>query len=326
MNQLLPPATTSPTAQTAADTPQVPAAEPVAPPTTVGLSRGARLTLFGTLLLLPVFTVAFGLFAYSRHAVQPAGVAAAPDSPLDGPALYAFHCASCHGINGDAQGPTSSALNPPARHFGMERFRLAGTTNGNPTDDDLLAVIRNGIPGTAMTSFRHLSEAEQLALVAEVRKRTANGLRRKLIKIYETEGGIDEAELGPLVHRLSQPGEPVAAPNPMPPTSADAVARGRVLYTANCASCHGPNGRGDGPQVKDLKNENGHPTRPRDLTSGSYKGGGTPERLYVRLAVGLPGTPMPASATLKPNEICDLVHFVRSLATPATDSHEPPRR
>ena len=44
----------------------------------------------------------------------------------------------------------------------------------------------------------------------------------------------------------------------MPPTSAEAVDRGRVQYAANCASCHGPNGRGDGPQVKDLKNENGN--------------------------------------------------------------------
>jgi mono/diheme cytochrome c family protein len=288
------------------------------------MSRGPRLTLFASLILLPVFTVAFGLVAYSRHAVDRTAVTKDGDeTPPDGPGLYAFHCAACHGINGDAQGPTSSALNPPARHFGMERFRLAGTSNGNPTDEDLLAVIRNGIPGTAMYGFPQLSEAEQLALVSEVRKRTASGLRRKLIKSYESEGGIDEAELGPLVHRLSQPGEPVAVPNPMPPSSAEAVARGRTLYIANCASCHGPDGRGDGPQVKDLKNENGHPTRPRDLTSGSYKGGGTPERLYVRLAVGLPGTPMPASATLKPHEICDLIHYVRSLATPAAATPQP---
>jgi mono/diheme cytochrome c family protein len=66
--------------------------------------------------------------------------------------------------------------------------------------------------------------------------------------------------------------------------------------------------------VKELKNENGRPTHPRDLTRGGYKGGGAPERLYARILVGMPGTPMPASNTLKPDEVCDLVHYVRSLA------------
>ena len=42
------------------------------------------------------------------------------------------------------------------------------------------------------------------------------------------------------------------------------------------------------------------------------------DKANLRLAVGMPGTPMPASATLKPNEICDLVHYVRSLA-PVSD-------
>lgn len=237
----------------------------------------------------------------------------------DGHQLYVTHCASCHGIRGDANGISSAALDPPARYFGKERFRIASTANGNPTDDDLLFVIRNGIPGAAMPAFSQLSDADCQALIAEVRARAYTGLRDKLIKRFEPEGGIDGDELGPLVARLSHPGEPVAVPNPMPPTSPDSVARGRTLFAANCASCHGPEGRGDGPQVKDMKDEDGRPTRPRNLTNGLYKGGGAPERLYTRLAVGMPGTPMPACATLKPEEICSLVHYVQSLAAPASN-------
>jgi mono/diheme cytochrome c family protein len=289
----------------------VTARDPLRPPT---VTRKQVAAMVGAVALLGVLYAGVSL-AFFTSLKPEAPAADAP--PRDSRELYAAHCANCHGARGEANGPASPNLNPPARHFGMERFRLASTTNGNPTDDDLMHVIQHGIPGSAMPPFPQLSEAERRSLVAEIRWRTSYGLRQKLVKSFESEGGADESELGALVNRLSAPGEPVAVPNPMPPTSAEAVARGRVLYAANCASCHGPEGRGDGPQVKDLKNENGHPTRPRDLTSGSYKGGGSPEQLYLRLSVGMPGTPMPASTTLKPTEICDLVHFVRSLAPPA---------
>jgi mono/diheme cytochrome c family protein len=46
----------------------------------------------------------------------PASPAAAPDAKR-GAALYATYCASCHGPQGNADGPAGAALNPrPARH------------------------------------------------------------------------------------------------------------------------------------------------------------------------------------------------------------------
>lgn len=41
----------------------------------------------------------------------------------------------------------------------------------------------------------------------------------------------------------------------------DAVPSGRTLYLANCASCHGESGRGDGPRAADLSRS------PTDLTA-----------------------------------------------------------
>src|SRR5437763_1416765 len=58
-----------------------------------------------------------------------------------------------------------------------------------------------------------------------------------------------------------------------PPTP-EALALGRQVFVKNCATCHGAEGGGDGPQVKDLKNDDGSPTQPRDLTLGRYKCGG----------------------------------------------------
>jgi mono/diheme cytochrome c family protein len=71
-----------------------------------------------------------------------------------------------------------------------------------------------------------------------------------------------------------------------------------------------------------MKNDNGQPTKPRDLARGIFKGGGEPNRLYCRIALGIPGTPMPASnAALKPPEIGDLVNFVLSLSA---NANQPP--
>jgi mono/diheme cytochrome c family protein len=43
---------------------------------------------------------------------------------------------------------------------------------------------------------------------------------------------------------------------------------GKREYDANCSSCHGPKGRGDGPNAKDLK------TRPGDLAQLARRNGG----------------------------------------------------
>src|SRR5262245_6045705 len=208
-----------------------------------GLSRIQRAAVVGLLCALPVWWVGGSVVVVTALEPGPRPTAVAPASSSRD--LYATHCARCHGIRGDANGPTSPFLDPPARYFGMERFRLACTANGNPSDDDIVYVIRHGIPGSAMPAFPELSDTDCQGLVAEVRSRTAFGLCQKLIKSYEKEGGIDDDELGLLVQRFTQPGEPVAIPDPIPPAAPEAVARGRTLYMATCAACHGPEGRGD---------------------------------------------------------------------------------
>ena len=61
------------------------------------------------------------------------------------------------------------------------------------------------------------------------------------------------------------------------------VAEGRSLYEANgCASCHGPQGRGDGPLVPKL------PSRPIDLHYSSlYKRGADQDSIVKTLTEGV---------------------------------------
>lgn len=94
--------------------------------------------------------------------------------------------------------------------------------------------------------------------------------------------------------------------NPVPRTVAS-IARGRALFRADCAVCHGEQGRGDGPAAA------GMARRPDDLGRIApppvFPDGVVAYR--IRNGVGL----MPAfKEALGEGEIWDLLNYIRSLA------------
>lgn len=97
--------------------------------------------------------------------------------------LYREHCAHCHGITGDGAGPTAAFLNPYPRDFRLGKFKFKSTPlRQAPTEEDLVNILRNGIPGTAMPSFRTLRPKEIAALVDYVKYLTIRGqFERRLI-------------------------------------------------------------------------------------------------------------------------------------------------
>jgi len=57
-----------------------------------------------------------------------------------------------------------------------------------------------------------------------------------------------------------------------------------------------------------------HPIRPRDLTTGIYRGGRRPVDIFRRISAGIKGTPMTGFGTsLSEAEIWDLVNYVMSI-------------
>lgn len=288
----------------------VPAAGPAR---SYGLPMWQRVLIIG----LPVALV---LVAW----VAPAGVllsrkepapAIASTQPPRGIALYSRHCAHCHGDLGDGAGTTAANLWPRPRNFREGRFRLVTTQNGIPTDDDLLAVLRNGIPGSSMPSFGHLSEPELRALIEHIRTLTLAGAIDRLQPLVE-QGDIEPEEVYRRAADRSVPGPVLTVPKEFPPATPASLARGREVFAKSCASCHGPAGRGDGPQVNQLVNTDGSRARPRDLTMGRFKGGADPAQLYARIVLGLPGSPMPASNLLAQEDILHLINHVLSLSQP----------
>ncbi len=78
------------------------------------------------------------------------------------------------------------------------------------------------------------------------------------------------------------------------PAQTPSLARGSEVYQANCASCHGTLGAGDGPQAATLD------PPPADLTSAASLTGVSPLDYYHRVTIGVAGTAMPAFETRLP--------------------------
>jgi mono/diheme cytochrome c family protein len=100
------------------------------------------------------------------------------------------------------------------------------------------------------------------------------------------------------------PADARAEGNPVP-GSAESVERGQDLYLANCASCHGTGGAGDGPAAEGML------PSPGDLASSvpAQTDGG----LAYLVAVGIAGTDMPPFAdVLSPVDRWDLVNYLRA--------------
>lgn len=122
-----------------------------------------------------------------------------PSDPagLAGKGLYREHCSHCHGITGNGAGPTAKHLNPYPRDFRLSKFKFKSTPlRRSPTDDDMHRILRDGIPGSAMPSFRSLPEEDLAALVNYVKYLTIRGqLERLLIAELESMDGEPLLEL-----------------------------------------------------------------------------------------------------------------------------------
>ncbi len=250
--------------------------------------------------------LALGLFvlvAFTGVSQLPAPAAA--NDAGRGQAVYDQHCAACHGLTGDGNGPASVWLHPRPRNFSVGLFKIKSTPGtAFPTDEDLLQSVTRGLAGSSMPSFSYLTEPERRDVVQYVKHLTAyKDPSGKLVNRFE-----EAAANGTLAKPVDVPAEPAVG--------VQELTVGRDIYKKMaCALCHGETGAGDGSQVPSLKDAAGLPVRPRDFNTGLFRGGHTGRDLYLRINNGLPGTPMIpyGDGTMKPEERWALVHYVQSI-------------
>ncbi len=280
------------------------------------------------------------------------GIAFSPTAQaFEAEKYYATVCASCHGENGEGDGPAAASLPVKPASFSDANFWSARD------DDRIRKVIKEGGAAAGLSPLMGpfgatLSDAELDSLVA-------------YLHTFETKPA-PEASKPNATPKTEERSPPLAEPKPEPehePTGTEAsthdpstdgaaqvdqeraepagggqphvqtatvgvvqVARpdpdprlGARLYARQCATCHGRHGGGDGPAARFME------PQPRDLSSGTYKftsipnGLATEEDLYRIISRGMPGTAMPAWSGLSQEERWQLVYHLRALAPPLPD-------
>ena len=101
----------------------------------------------------------------------------------------------------------------------------------------------------------------------------------------------------------------------MDPTWAQNQSEGKKLYLTYCSSCHGDNGKGDGPAARSL------PVKPANHTDGAVMNQLTDKFLLEIISKGgsaVGKSPMMPGwgGQFKENQLRDVVAYVRSMADP----------
>ena len=231
-------------------------------------SRGIAVLVAGLIFL------AFPLAGQEARSGRAGSTRPTPTPKLltEGRSLYEANCASCHGDTGKGDGEAAYLLLPSPRDFSEGKFNRRNTPPQNlPSDDDLFTAISDGLLGSAMPPWKdYLTEVERWALVEH--------LKKELIALYD-----DDADEMLSLYELDPPDAPLPVPEAVPSTPEN-LAIGKAVYqsVAECWTCHGRLGHGDGPQSTDIVNARGERIYPPDLTEGVYKLSADDQELFRR--------------------------------------------
>ncbi|MBM4777827.1 MAG: c-type cytochrome [Archangiaceae bacterium] len=138
----------------------------------------------------------------------------------------------------------------------------------------------------------------------------ARRLQRDIAAARPAEGVV--AECHALVQEIVSSQGLSRAPRVTPDLPA-----GQALFTAQCSSCHGLDGRADGPAAKGLT------PPPANFHDAARMQTLTPYKVFNTTTFGIKGTPMPGFPALTDAERWSVAFFVFTLRQPAC--HSPPR-
>jgi mono/diheme cytochrome c family protein len=200
-------------------------------------------------------------------------------------------CSHCHGLAGAGDGAAGSYLDPkPADLRALETSITIGEGSNDP-EGSLLSRITFGIRNSAMPAWgEFLPENQRWTDVAFVKGSFIVGKRAttsvmgdgKVPNPYvRTDSGIFESEIATISPDAGQP-----------------------LYEQYCATCHGDDGKGNGPGTKGLAS--GGPAAFPSTMSDAYT--------FSRIRAGVPNTMMYGfDPLLQEIDMWNLTAYIRQL-------------
>ena len=210
-----------------------------------------------------------------------------------GKTLYLKYCAQCHGEAGDGDAYGTPHLLPKPRNFTSGKFKVRSTPTGAlPTHQDIVNIIRRGMPYTSMPAWPNLSQTDLSNLAYFIKTFSADFANPEIVP------------------------QPVPLPG-APGMTTESVEAGKKLYEeTGCIRCHGNLGRGDGPSAPTLKDDWGYPVRAADLSqSWTFRGGSSREDIFRTMTTGFNGTPMPGFLdALTPEQRWAITDYIVSLS------------
>ncbi len=125
-----------------------------------------------------------------------------------------------------------------------------------------------------------------------------------VIAVQGDAGWLDPTDYPRRAQQVIPPIDPktVLTPNP------ELMERGRALYAQTCATCHGVEGKGDGPGAKGLT-----PVPRNFAVAAAWKNGTRLEAIYRTLEEGVKGSSMVSYNYLSKRDRMALAHVVQSL-------------
>jgi high-affinity iron transporter len=208
---------------------------------------------------------------------------------------------------------------------------VIGTTHANPTSSeaevrqlwqllDYVAVDYAGaVQNGAIVSELEYGEMQEFSTRAQnqVKALLPHPLHAELAAAtIKLKQAVERKESPQQVAQLAREANHLllqAYPFPVAPRALPDLARGAALYQAQCASCHGASGAGDGALAAKLE------PKPIAFTDEERARSRSLMALYQVISQGVEGTSMPAFAGLSEHDRWSLAFYVGSLAFKDTD-------